>query len=651
MTPEARTKLVSLFSFFKAVEERRTTLVRNIEDRPWKLRWTDLPAHSSLDIKTPATGNEFALALTRPDIHPCPAPPASITDWLVTGWEDPEKTAEHLDQKTEIDDSGSPAETHFDQQAERQESWREWTVQRNRWADIELPARAALRIWERLFALHSQLLREGEALQLVLGDGVFDWNGAHHPILLKTVELSFDPIKRQFHIQDTEASPEFYSSLFADFPNLPVKQWQQEVIDGDLHPLGGEGVSDWLKAVIGSFQDGQFVQDEPKGKAPNQRIGRAPMLFLRKRETGRLSFLDEILAHLQTADEVSDSLLRIVGCAPAQPALPAERGGEYANEDADILLSKPANAAQLSILRRLAHRHGVLVQGPPGTGKTHTIANLIGSLLAEGKSVLVTSHTTKALRVLREQVVEPLRSLCVSVLDSDMAGKKELESAVASLATRLDDDLTLLQHEAADFAKRRQQLVSELHANRNYLELAVNGEYRSVILDGHEYEPVQAAKEVAQGVGTHDWIPGPLTPTSPLPLSVTDVQALYVSTANILRGDETELGQDLPALPQLWTPDHFEALVQEFSNLNASTLNFRRDLWNKASSSDDLETSLERMSEGLEALAHSGEEPWRLAAIDAGIEAGAARIIWEKACADIEAIEELAKTVAAHLYK
>lgn len=119
ITTEAREKLINLFSFFKAVEERRTTLVRNIEERPWKLRWTDLPMHSSLEIKTPAAGNEFALILTRPDIHPCPTPPASIKDWLVTGWDGPEKTAEHLSQKTEIDDSGTPTETNFDQQPER----------------------------------------------------------------------------------------------------------------------------------------------------------------------------------------------------------------------------------------------------------------------------------------------------------------------------------------------------------------------------------------------------------------------------------------------------------------------------------------------------------------------------------------------------
>ena len=62
----------------------------------------------------------------------------------------------------------------------------------------------------------------------------------------------------------------------------------------------------------------------------------------------------------------------------------------------------------------------MLVQGPPGTGKSHTIANLIGHLLARGETILVTGHTTKALRVLRGHIAEPLRPMCVSVLEGDM---------------------------------------------------------------------------------------------------------------------------------------------------------------------------------------------------------------------------------------
>ena len=122
-------------------------------------------------------------------------------------------------------------------------------------------------------------------------------------------------------------------------------------------------------------------------------------------------------------------------------------------EDEHILLSKPANAEQLEIARRLEKDGAVLVQGPPGTGKTHTIANLLGHLLAQGKSVLVTSHTAKALQVLREKVVEPLQPLCVSVLD-DSTSRDQMEQSVDAITERLaSSNADTLEREAAVLLK------------------------------------------------------------------------------------------------------------------------------------------------------------------------------------------------------
>src|SRR5205085_10047764 len=124
--------------------------------------------------------------------------------------------------------------------------------------------------------------------------------------------------------------------------------------------------------------------------------------------------------------------------------------------ETEVLLSKPANPEQIRIAQQLEKHGGVLVQGPPGTGKTHTIGNLIGHLLAQGKSVLVTSHTTKALRMVRHHIVPGLRPLCVSVLESDLESRKQLESAVASIAERLSRaDARSLDLEAKKFQAQR----------------------------------------------------------------------------------------------------------------------------------------------------------------------------------------------------
>jgi primosomal protein N' len=124
--------------------------------------------------------------------------------------------------------------------------------------------------------------------------------------------------------------------------------------------------------------------------------------------------------------------------------------------DPDILFSKPANAEQYEIAARLTKAKAVLVQGPPGKGKTHTIANLLGYLLSQGKTVLVTAHTTKALRVLRRQVDVAVQPLCLSVLEGDAHSQAQLSRAAQDIADRLSrSDAASLRREAGLLRDKR----------------------------------------------------------------------------------------------------------------------------------------------------------------------------------------------------
>ena len=147
---------------------------------------------------------------------------------------------------------------------------------------------------------------------------------------------------------------------------------------------------------------------------------------------GFAAAIEGILADLRTREDLPWSLLNIIGeeLPIADPGVAQQTLAESHEAERDVLLSKPANPEQVRIAQQLEEHGGVLVQGPPGTGKTHTIGNLVGHLLAQGRSVLVTSHTTKALRMVRHHIVPELRPLCVSLLESDLDSRKQLESAV-----------------------------------------------------------------------------------------------------------------------------------------------------------------------------------------------------------------------------
>ena len=136
------------------------------------------------------------------------------------------------------------------------------------------------------------------------------------------------------------------------------------------------------------------------------------MIFLRPRTAGLSTTLDYILQDLERENwKAPEGLSPIVGVSRTNAAALVPTSGVDgetlrmpSGPEPDILFSKPANAEQYGIAERLAKTRAVLVQGPPGTGKTHTIANLLGHLLSQGKTVLVTASTTKALRVLRRHI-------------------------------------------------------------------------------------------------------------------------------------------------------------------------------------------------------------------------------------------------------
>ena len=201
-------------------------------------------------------------------------------------------------------------------------------------------------------------------------------------------------------------------------------------------------------------------------------IWREPVIFLRPRTAGLDTTLDFILEDLEGGVGVPEGLSSIMGVetdgidsaagdgadeAPATPSAP----------EPDILFSKPANREQYEIAARLAKGKAVLVQGPPGTGKTHTIANLLGYLLAQGKTVLVTAHTTKALRVLREQVDKALQPLCLSVLGRDSESQNQMKESAQEIAHRLSSsNAASLRKQAALLRDKRRKLLETAAALR-----------------------------------------------------------------------------------------------------------------------------------------------------------------------------------------
>ena len=678
----AREKITRVFRYLEALNQHRNPPRREIKEQPWHLWLHDLPVHPAVrrsavksgsaktksgDEQTEAAANAtFSLRIQRPQLTQPPEPPNEIVSWLEPGWDDPSNLACVVESREESQGNGSTLTVQFSADPARLASLRRWAPLRDEWARTERPARQAMRLFETFYSLYGRIDREAERVELVLGDGILSWQrpegGIFHPIVLQRLQLQFDASVPEFTLSEAEYPVELYSALFqsmTDVDGRVIGRCREEIEQGGFQPLYNGTTSNFLKRMVVQLSPrGEFIEESaPHGEKLDPCIGRDPVIFLRARTLGYAAAIEGILADLRTREDLPWSLLNIVGeespILESEPAEPETPENPVTENGVDVLLSKPANPEQIRIAKQLEEHGGVLVQGPPGTGKTHTIGNLIGHLLAQGKSVLVTSHTTKALRMVRHHIVTELRPLCVSVLESGLDSRKQLESAVGSIAERLSRaDAKALELEAKKLEAQRHDLLKKLEELRNQLSEARADEYREVALAGKHWSPADAARKVEQEREFYGWIPGPVAAVAPLPLSSSELTDLYRTNVSLSAEDEAALSGQLPEMHDLPRPEDFDSSVSERNRLRMEDLDFRSDLWQSGSplgTTDEFEALIANLTQAVDPL--SGNDKWKLAAVYAGKYGDAHRQPWEQLVTQIRKVHEEAANAQETLVK
>lgn len=665
--PNASRKLQQIYRFLQDLNDLRNPVQADIRDQPWIWWLEDLPSHPAIRLGR-RDGEEdlddHLIKVARPSLGKMPAPPDELLPWLLEGWDKVDQDVEVRQSRDVTAEDGTSRTVQFDEDSDLQVAVDEWKLRRAAWVEKERPGIQANRIYERLYELQARIERESERVELVLGDGLISWrletgNTMFHPVLLQRLVLTFDPKIPEFTLSDSERPPELYSALFRRMPEVSaaaIARIKDKHDSHGCHPLDGEPTTEFFREAIAQLSSqGQLVGHEqllPPGPSP--RIARRPVIFLRSRTLGYSLALESILRDLETRQELPRSVLSIAGISREPRAALEDDHVSIQDspngEDSQVLFTKAANAEQLEIARRLQKHRAVLVQGPPGTGKTHTIGNLVGHLLAQGKSVLITSHTTKALRVVRDQVAEPLRDLCVSVLDSDITSRKQLEDSIDGIHRRLSEsDADHLEREAAALRAQREDLLRRLTEKRKRLEKARADEYTALIIAGREYTPSEAARVVAQGESQHDWIPAPVLLGNPLPLSVGEIAELYRTNHSLTPDHERELSVPLPATSELPSPSEFESLIMQCRRLDNDDLGFRKDLWDAA-----VRTTAEEMSSLTDSWEDvtgvlRGAKNWELVVIQAGRDASEEREIWEDLLRLVDSVHSQAARAKAVL--
>lgn len=668
----AQNRLTQVFKFLKELNGLRHPVPREMSSYAEVLRVDAWPAHPFIAVQrgdrmeedSDAAGEaemEPLMRIRRASLTACPKPPELLDGWLKPGWQAVGAQPEVLPSRNFPDKKKGTTTVAFDDDEERVAALSTWTAVRTKWATAELPAIAARQLFERIHALWTTMQREGDRVELVLGDGMLGVPDQliRHPVLLQRVNLEFDPSGPEFRLHTGTEKVELHRGLLRLVPNIEgrmIAHFDQELEADPVEPLGGDSTNGFLRRLVqGLFTDGEFLDDKAHGAAASRpTMWREPVIFLRARSVGLNTTLDSIVEDLEDEDtKPPEGLARIVGVETSQTVGASSGIGDSRMQrtlpgpEPDILFSKPANAEQYEIAARLARSKAVLVQGPPGTGKTYTIANLLGSLLAQGKTVLVTAHTTKALRVLRSQVDETLQPLCLSVLEGDADSQAQLSRAAQEIADRLSrSDAASLRREAGLLREKRRKFLSIAEALRRQLRDARFSEVEEVVVGGEALSPIEVAKHVKADAERDGWIPGPLEPGILCPLADVEVRQLYASNGTLTASDEVQLAVPQPVLAELVSPADFRLLANEQAGADSRAQAHRPELWAEDTGRGHTAAYLQQLHQRLQAAAIVlGEEShWLREVLFAGWTGGGLCEAWEDLLAAVEALAAEAST-------
>jgi superfamily I DNA and/or RNA helicase len=445
--------------------------------------------------------------------------PENLIDWVVLS---PDKLPESIEFKYVEDNWIDHSELHNLLEGYVENDWKKWAEKVRKIYQANV-------LYDQLYAMRLLLKNEGDSYELLLGHGLLTWQHSsvgkiNAPVFLTPLVIEFNPIKRIIEVvPDTQPTARPFVeisslyemdnpadkdlSIWADSINAnPFDFWHLETLKAQ---------SNWLINTLSTTGEDSFTDQSvsnPKATALPS-IWNAPVIFARKRPNDLWSkYAKKIGENIQGqiedgACQLTDFVRDLVGDYEEEKIEETNSFEENLEvtsiKESDLFFPLPWNDEQKRIAERIDANYGVVVKGPPGTGKSHTIANLISRFLAQGKSVLVTSQTSKALEVLRDKLPKNIQSLAVSQLeDSGQIGKKTskeiMAESVSEISSNLGEGDTKFSNENVEkirkeVARIREEKASLANKIRKYILTDSNEE---IEIDGEKIKPIDAAKLV-----------------------------------------------------------------------------------------------------------------------------------------------------------
>jgi hypothetical protein len=578
-----------IFEFLAAAQQLKSKPVRTVEgygSADGIVQWLkDVPEHpavvSAHRLREPAVETPL-LVVNRVGAPDAPVPPAEVADWIEGPLDDPEMEPRLRDTRLNprsVFADGSDAELNISDYPVVQSAFELWMPNWVAWAVQERTDRPVRALYRDLFAMYVKVTTHLEELELVLALGCLAWQPEGYPELRRHVltcpaAISLEDVSGTITVSARPSVDALTLELDMVDPALQVMPAHIDEVralarEFEPHPLHRAETGELIQRVVYSLDaNGEFHDDDmPRSPTSKPVATFAPALIVRKRsQTGLVTIFQQIAAEIASTGAVPSGLLPLVD-ADFEPTTTSDpTAGASVVVDNEVFLPLPLNDVQLRILQRVDGHAQTIVQGPPGTGKTHMAAALITHLLAQGKRVLVTAHTDRALKEVRAKLPAAIRPLAVAVVGTDRSDMADLKVSVENISSRATD------HDGHDAVSTEADCLAEIDRLRRE-RAAIHAKLMQARTD--EVEPhshagysgtlAQIAQRYQDQADEYAWIADFVTPPAGISAPVGDDEAVRLLDHlrdGYLLADEPESRQrviDLAAIPM---PDEFAAQLE-----------------------------------------------------------------------------------------
>jgi very-short-patch-repair endonuclease len=601
---QIRDRAIRLFTFLRELTELRTKMIRTSDKYETVLWFNEIPRAKECYCITwqpvdDEEQSEIWVEIKKPILKEPPKVPETLEPWLDTqevadsSHESPSLRERIIVNMIGEREEGDVAELptvfqELDESPEIKSLWEryveeEWLP----WAKDDRRLQAVQKAYTDLFSIYQKQQRLGEAYEAVVGFGYLTWrtpsgHEVKRHILTAQTSITFDASRGVIALVPAGEGAKLTLEQDMLEPGERLDTAEQNVIDDQIAEIGD---ALWGGVGMQTILEGWIHALSPRGQycntlnPPNGAVGSAPVIhlatavILRKRtERSLLRVYEEIIEELQSGQTVPVGVRRLVtimddASVPLDgDVIKDSSDGGVSPESTELYFPLPANEAQRSIVRKLSTRQGVLVQGPPGTGKSQTIANLVCHLLATGQRVLVTSHTPRALKVLRNKFPPEIAALCVALLGDDRTALQYLEDSVQGITDRHNTWNSEINRQ--HIAELQNQLDETRRAEASNLnELRVIREAETYIhplrFDTYEGTVQVIANRLREEEAHYSWLPVRPIETDEPPLSDTEATELIQLLRDIHAIRKDDLTQATVDPESMISPNDFAVLVKD----------------------------------------------------------------------------------------